>query len=133
MRRVIAAALGDSTEPPPRDSTEPWPEHQCGRLLVGQGGETWDPVCIREAGHPGACQPHPSAHPRVTTGYLREVEIGYAGDDPRPSVATVIRDGYEDQEIKLDPSEVGRLMALVGKQVRVRYSPDLRRATIEPA
>jgi hypothetical protein len=68
MRRVIAAALGDSTEPPPRDSTEPvslevaeraHAPGQCGRVLIGQGGDTWDPVCWLGEGHDGACLPHP--------------------------------------------------------------------------
>jgi hypothetical protein len=60
MRRVIAAALGDSTEPPPRDSTErAHAPGQCGRVLVGQGGDTWDPVCRLGEGHEGACLPHP--------------------------------------------------------------------------
>jgi NTP pyrophosphatase (non-canonical NTP hydrolase) len=29
----------------------------CGRVLVGQGTDTYDPLCIRPAGHPGVCQP----------------------------------------------------------------------------
>jgi hypothetical protein len=29
----------------------------CGRLLVGQGGDTWDPTCVLPAGHRGACRP----------------------------------------------------------------------------
>lgn len=27
----------------------------CGRLLVGQGGDTWDPVCTLPTGHSGSC------------------------------------------------------------------------------
>lgn len=33
---------------------EPCP---CGRLLVGQGGDTWDPICTQPSGHEGRCQP----------------------------------------------------------------------------
>lgn len=29
----------------------------CGCVLVGQGTDTYDPLCIRPAGHPGVCQP----------------------------------------------------------------------------
>lgn len=29
----------------------------CGRVLVGRGTDTYDPLCIRPAGHPGVCQP----------------------------------------------------------------------------
>lgn len=28
----------------------------CGRLLVGQGGDSWDPRCVLPAGHAGACR-----------------------------------------------------------------------------
>jgi hypothetical protein len=37
----------------------PW--STCDRLLVGQGGATWDPVCVRPWGHAGLCssqRPH---------------------------------------------------------------------------
>jgi hypothetical protein len=27
----------------------------CGRLLIGQGTDTWDPTCQRLAGHTGRC------------------------------------------------------------------------------
>ncbi len=27
----------------------------CGRLLVGRGGDTWDPRCVLPAGHEGLC------------------------------------------------------------------------------
>lgn len=33
-------------------ATEP-----CGRTLVGQGTDTWDPNCVLPSGHAGACQP----------------------------------------------------------------------------
>jgi hypothetical protein len=29
----------------------------CGRLLVGQGDDTYDPMCARPAGHQGRCMP----------------------------------------------------------------------------
>jgi hypothetical protein len=29
----------------------------CDRLLVGQGGDTWDPLCTLPAGHKGRCEP----------------------------------------------------------------------------
>ena len=29
----------------------------CGRVLVGQGSDTWDPICLRTAGHRGVCSP----------------------------------------------------------------------------
>lgn len=31
--------------------------HVCGRLLVGLGGDTWDPECLREPGHRDECSP----------------------------------------------------------------------------
>jgi NTP pyrophosphatase (non-canonical NTP hydrolase) len=33
------------------------PTSACGRVLVGRGTDTYDPLCIRPAGHPGVCQP----------------------------------------------------------------------------
>lgn len=30
---------------------------ECGRVLVGQGGATWDPVCTQPEGHKGRCAP----------------------------------------------------------------------------
>lgn len=38
---------------------EPLPA--CGRLLVGRGGDTWDPTCTRDAGHGGTCSAGGSA------------------------------------------------------------------------
>lgn len=32
---------------------------QCGRLLVGQGTDTWDPTCLRPARHTGPCSAAP--------------------------------------------------------------------------
>ncbi len=32
-------------------------EETCGRLLIGQGTDTWDPTCCRRAGHSGCCEP----------------------------------------------------------------------------
>lgn len=29
----------------------------CGRLLVGQGGDTYDPTCVLPASHGGRCKP----------------------------------------------------------------------------
>lgn len=29
----------------------------CGRLLVGQGSDTYDPMCTRSRGHEGVCRP----------------------------------------------------------------------------
>jgi hypothetical protein len=33
----------------------------CGRLLVGQGGDTWDPLCVLPKGHTGRCRPEPDS------------------------------------------------------------------------
>lgn len=49
--------------------TSPWcrtdrvADAACGRLLVGQGDDTYDPTCVRPEGHDGLCkpEPHPSA------------------------------------------------------------------------
>lgn len=30
-------------------------DETCGRLLVGRGGDTWDPVCTLPAGHKEPC------------------------------------------------------------------------------
>jgi hypothetical protein len=30
---------------------------RCHRLLVGQGGDTWDPLCSLPDGHEGTCRP----------------------------------------------------------------------------
>lgn len=32
----------------------------CGRLLVGQGDDTYDPMCVLPAGHAGICKPEAS-------------------------------------------------------------------------
>lgn len=40
----------------PLADPEPEPE-TCGRVLVGQGGDTWDPVCTQPEGHEGRCAP----------------------------------------------------------------------------
>jgi hypothetical protein len=29
----------------------------CGRLLVGQGSDTYDPLCVLPVGHEGVCRP----------------------------------------------------------------------------
>ena len=34
-------------------------EEMCGRLLVGQGGDTYDPLCVLPRGHSGRCLPDP--------------------------------------------------------------------------
>ncbi len=39
------------------DFVPPIPMEPCCRLLVGQGGDTFDPVCTRPKGHEGACAP----------------------------------------------------------------------------
>lgn len=33
------------------------PRPVCGRILIGQGGDTWDPTCPLPAGHTGRCRP----------------------------------------------------------------------------
>jgi hypothetical protein len=47
------------------EARERWKDHPpvvrpppdiCGRVLVGRGGDTWDPVCARPKGHPDFCQ-----------------------------------------------------------------------------
>lgn len=48
---------------------------QCGRLLVGQGDDTYDPNCVLPQGHTGQCSPHPPlcrAFLRVTAPGLDE-------------------------------------------------------------
>jgi hypothetical protein len=30
---------------------------RCDRLLVGQGTDVWDPLCVLDAGHTGVCKP----------------------------------------------------------------------------
>lgn len=41
--------------------SHPWrecdTEGMCGRLLVGQGDDTYDPLCVLPAGHDGLCRP----------------------------------------------------------------------------
>lgn len=29
----------------------------CGRLLIGQGDDTYDPLCVLASGHAGRCEP----------------------------------------------------------------------------
>lgn len=36
---------------------EPVEPAVCGRLLVGQGSDTYDPLCVLPAGHVGICEP----------------------------------------------------------------------------
>lgn len=37
---------------------KPGPEDAvCGRVLVGEGTDTWDPVCQGKPGHAGLCEP----------------------------------------------------------------------------
>jgi hypothetical protein len=35
----------------------PRSDEDCGRLLVGQGTDTWDPLCALPRGHEGPCRP----------------------------------------------------------------------------
>jgi hypothetical protein len=48
------------------EARERWKDHPpvvrpppdiCGRVLVGRGGDTWDPACARPKGHIGLCTP----------------------------------------------------------------------------
>lgn len=47
--------------PEVREAIERWRglrnTRRCGRLLVGRGTDTWDPLCGRENGHAGLCAP----------------------------------------------------------------------------
>lgn len=51
-------------------------EHVCGRLLVGRGTDTADPMCLLPAGHRSVCSSTP-ADPQPERGddelYVREV------------------------------------------------------------
>jgi hypothetical protein len=49
----------------------------CGRLLVGQGGDTWDPVCVRPVGHTGVCK----AVRCVACAHERKVRAGEVPKD----------------------------------------------------
>lgn len=40
-----------------RPSDEQGQTQSCGRLLVGQGSDTYDPLCVLPAGHAGVCKP----------------------------------------------------------------------------
>jgi hypothetical protein len=45
---------------PPKEGALDWLKEDnpdCGRLLVGQGDDTYDPVCLRPLGHEGPCRP----------------------------------------------------------------------------
>jgi hypothetical protein len=61
IRQALAAVRSmldlEPSAPPVEYVTAPI--GQCGRTLVGRGGDTWDPVCVREGGHEGPCKPHP--------------------------------------------------------------------------
>lgn len=45
------------TEPMDDARTRPRLGPTCERLLVGQGGDTWDPLCVLPEGHAGRCRP----------------------------------------------------------------------------
>jgi hypothetical protein len=42
-----------------RASRQERPAQPCGRLLVGQGDDTYDPDCVLPRGHEGLCRPEP--------------------------------------------------------------------------
>lgn len=50
--RVVRADGGTDALPAPDETA------QCGRLLVGQGDDTYDPMCVLPIGHYGTCHPH---------------------------------------------------------------------------
>lgn len=52
--KSLLAALGQSVKEPSQET--------CGRLLVGQGSDTWDPLCVLAAGHEGRCQAEEPSH-----------------------------------------------------------------------
>lgn len=50
---VIAVRIGEQLP-----FNEPMDDEPiCGRLLVGQGDDTYDPLCVLKPGHDGACKP----------------------------------------------------------------------------
>jgi hypothetical protein len=40
-----------------KDPNEGSDDETCGRLLVGQGDDTYDPLCVLLKGHAGVCEP----------------------------------------------------------------------------
>lgn len=56
----------------------------CERLLVGQGSDTWDPLCQLSRGHSGKCDPRdpdPDGDWRDPFALLRRV-LGYYPEPP---------------------------------------------------
>lgn len=56
IRRKALAALRAAGDPCV-ETDEQDPSAICGRLLVGQGSDTYDPLCVLPAGHAGVCKP----------------------------------------------------------------------------
>jgi hypothetical protein len=59
------------------------PDSVCGRILVGQGDDTYDPLCQRRKGHNGSCSPEPcptcDGSGLLTTGAYHP-EFGWSRD-----------------------------------------------------
>lgn len=57
MARAALAALQVEPEGEPKFYGWDHPNETCGRLLVGQGDDTYDPLCRLPLGHEGPCRP----------------------------------------------------------------------------
>lgn len=82
LRAVARAVSGIGPSPSaPAGSSVSEPEagldgtERCGRLLVGQGDDTYDPECVRPAGHLPPCRPEGDARP----AHRESIESPYLG------------------------------------------------------
>lgn len=96
------------------------PDPICGRLLIGQGSDTYDPLCVRPPGHDGLCKPredlmselnlHESMIDRAAKALAgTDADYRYVSEaDTREAAAKVLRAAFEG--VPLNNYAIGTLL-----------------------
>lgn len=78
--KLLAGHDGEHSAHYPPESSQQAEGGLCGRVLVGQGDDTYDPLCVLPAGHSGSCRPQQAEQPCAFCG----APAGYAPAGPCP-------------------------------------------------